>query len=70
MRNIKKDAIQSKNSKDLSLLFTVLIDYLSVNSNKLDDKLVSQVSLLLTLQVIFENRFEKIFFIFYDLLNF
>ena len=50
------EIINSKVSRDLSLLFTVLIDYISINSNKLEDKLVSQISLLLTLQVTFKEK--------------
>lgn len=35
----------------LGVLFTIILEYLSSNSTNMDDKLVSQISFLMTIQV-------------------
>jgi hypothetical protein len=52
--NIFQDIINSKNQNEksqLNSLFVILIEYLSNNSIGMDDKLVSQTSSLLSLQI-------------------
>ncbi|CAF1085424.1 unnamed protein product, partial [Brachionus calyciflorus] len=54
LTNLFKEILNTTSTQDrnkLGGLFTILLEYLSSNSKKIDDKLVSQISFLLSLQI-------------------
>lgn len=68
LTNLFKEILNSNSNQQqekhkLSSLFTLLLEYLSFNSTSLEDKLVSQIALLLALQVPFKPKINDFFFI-------